>query len=431
MILKIFSVDELDISRGYKNGLKKIQSSSNFEKCMLIIWLLGPLIYLIERSPADVWLSALAIIFLIRSYIKKEWRWLKQNWFKFSIALWLTGLISAVLSPDPLFTFSQGFVWIRFPLYAVAVQTWLARDRDIRILMLLSMGLGMIIMCLILTAELIFSPLDASGVVKTRLTWPYGDLVPGGYLAKVSLPLFCVLIAIAVNKASKLSGYLGLIALIPLGYLFLTGERTNTILRVCSGIMSALVWRPKFLSLFILLIIQIFSVSLIFSLKPDLGKRFTGTFYESLPMVSVNSGHWGTWRSGIQQGLETPIIGVGPSGTRKTCSDLPELSPKWLPGKNLCANHPHNFYAQLFAETGLIGLFFGSCMMMSIIITCFKGRKIDPSCPMLGTAFVIPFAIFFPIQQFGSFFGQWNNLFIWFAIAFALSNLQNSKNKFI
>ena len=406
MILKKLSIDELDISKGYKTGLNKIKSSSNFEKSMLIMWLLGPFIYLIERSPADVWLSVLAIIFLIRSYKKNEWVWAKQSWFKFAIALWLTGLISALLSSDPYFTFSQGFVWIRFPLYAVAVQTWLAKDRDIRILMLISMCLGMIIMCLILTAELIIAPLDTNGLIKTRLTWPYGDLVPGGYLAKVSLPLFCILIAVAVNKASKLSGYFSLLALIPLGYLFLTGERTNTILRVCSGVMSALVWRPKFLALMTLLTIQVFSIIFLIYLKPDLGNRFTEKFYESLPMVSINSGHWGTWRSGLS-----------------------ENSPKWLPGKNLCANHPHNFYAQLFAETGLIGLIFGSCMIISIIFACYKGRKINPNCPMLGTAFVVPFAIFFPIQQFGSFFGQWNNLFIWFAIAFVLSNLQNSEDK--
>ena len=67
----------------------------------------------------------------------------------------------------------------KIPLYAVAVQTWLAKDRDIRILMLISMCLGMIIMCLILSAELIFSPIDPIfGGIKTRLTWPYGDLVP-------------------------------------------------------------------------------------------------------------------------------------------------------------------------------------------------------------------------------------------------------------
>ena len=151
--------------------------------------------------------------------LQKKWHWLKFTWFKFALALWLTGLTSALLSPDPYFTFSQGFIWIRFPLYAVAVQTWLARDRDIRILMLVSMCLGMLIMCFILGAELIFEPLDKDGLIKTRLIWPYGDLTPGGYLSKVSLPLFCILVAITVNRFSKVSGFYGLTAL---GHLRLT-----------------------------------------------------------------------------------------------------------------------------------------------------------------------------------------------------------------
>ena len=107
-----------------------------------------------------------------------------------------------LLVPDPLFTFQQGFVWIRFPLYVAAAQVWLAKDRDIRVLMLLSMLLGMLIICGILIAETLIEP-------KTRLTWPYGDHVPGGYIAKVSLPLFCVLMAIAVGKKSKAGMFSG------------------------------------------------------------------------------------------------------------------------------------------------------------------------------------------------------------------------------
>ena len=34
------------------------------------------------------------------------------------------------------------------------------------------------------------------------------------------------------------------------------------------------------------------------------------------------------------------------------------------------------------------------------------------------------FAFFFPLQQFGSFYGQWGNLFTWFAIGFALAQYQ-------
>ena len=44
---------------------------------------------------------------------------------------------------------------------------------------------------------------------------------------------------------------------------------------------------------------------------------------------------------------------------------------------------------------------------------------------MISIAFIIPLGLFFSLQQFGSFFGQWGNLFIWFAIGFALSQVQN------
>ena len=72
--------------------------------------------------------------------------------------LWLFGLFSALVSPDPLFSFGQGFVWIRFPLYVAAAQVWLAKDRDIRVLMLISMLVSMLIMCSILIAETFIEP---------------------------------------------------------------------------------------------------------------------------------------------------------------------------------------------------------------------------------------------------------------------------------
>jgi O-antigen ligase len=96
-----------------------------------------------------------------------------------------------------------------------------------------------------------------------------------------------------------------------------------------------------------------------------------------------------------------------------------------LPGKNYCGNHPHNFYVQLFSETGIIGLLIGCFMFGSITFTCYKARQENFNCPMAATAFVVPFALFFPLQQFGSFYGQWGNLFIWFAIAFAISQFQD------
>ena len=38
-----------------------------------------------------------------------------------------------------------------------------------------------------------------------------------------------------------------------------------------------------------------------------------------------------------------------------------------MPQVKLCGNHPHNFYLQLFGETGLFGLILGTLMIFNII----------------------------------------------------------------
>ena len=428
ILLNFISIPELDFSKGYSRGIEKIKKLSKFDRYMTIFWLLGPFIYLIERDPADLWITLIGVIFLIRCFIKKDWDWVSQLWFKLAIALWIFGLFSGLTSPDPFFSFAQGFVWIRFPMYVAAAQVWLAKDRDLRIMMFLSIMTGMLIMCAILIAETILEP-------KERLSWPYGDLVPGGYIAKVSLPVFCVLVAIAVSYKNKAGIFSGLIGLLSITVSVLTGERGNFLIRACGGMLAGLVFKTKFLLYALLLTVEISAVLIIAYSRPDLSNRFGKHFVEHIPLVNTSSSnpYWGSWRGGIQQGFLTPIKGIGPSGTRKTCINLEPNIPSWLPGKNYCGNHPHNFYVQLFAETGIIGLTIGFLMFMSLISTCYKARKENLNCPMSSTAFIVPLAFFFPLQQFGSFYGQWGNLFTWFAIGFAVSQYQGwrkTKNNF-
>ena len=334
MIFDSFSTSALNFSKSWKNGWNKINKLSLFDKYLTIFWFLGPLIYLIERDPADLWLTLISICFLFRCIKNHDWYWANQFWFKSALALWLFGLLSAITSPDPFFSFQQGFVWIRFPLYAAAAQVWLAKDRDIRIFMLISILVGMLIMCIILITEAIIEP-------KTRLTWPYGDLVPGGYIVKVSLPLFCVLVAIAVSYKNKVGFLSGIIALLTIVVSVLTGERTNFILRACAGILSSLIWKPKIRMLSILILIEILAVVFVMNVRPDLKKSFGEKFIEHIPLPwaeNVNEKqHWGSWRGGLQQGLITPIKGIGPSGTRYTCKNLDTNLPAWLPGKIIVA----------------------------------------------------------------------------------------------
>ena len=211
-----------------------------------------------------------------------------------------------------------------------------------------------------------------------------------------------------------------------------TGERSNFILVVCALIVSAIFYKFNFKKFFYISFFTIIISYFVIDNISSFTKRCTGNYIENcldqkgkhvnifdqIPILNFDNSYWGAWRGGIQQGLEKPILGVGPSGTRHTCG---YLKKHWLPGENFCGNHPHNFYIQLFAEVGLIGLVFGSIMIFHIIKSCYVIRRYYPENFMVSSVFVVPFGIFFPFQHYGSFYGQWGNLFIWFAIGFALS----------
>ena len=91
MILKLISISELDFATSWRVGLSKIKDLSRFDKYMTIFWLLGPFIYLIERDPADLWLTSICLIFLFKSFKSKNWEWSSQLWFKLALLLWIFG----------------------------------------------------------------------------------------------------------------------------------------------------------------------------------------------------------------------------------------------------------------------------------------------------------------------------------------------------
>ena len=72
MILKFISIPELNFSESWRIGWIKINSLSKVDKYMTLFWFLGPFIFLIERDPADLWLTTLSITFLFRCFSKND-----------------------------------------------------------------------------------------------------------------------------------------------------------------------------------------------------------------------------------------------------------------------------------------------------------------------------------------------------------------------
>lgn len=401
------------ISGLLRDTRRALADMPRWERYAHIFWLLGPFFLLIERSPADLWLSLLSIAFICRSVAKRDRSWLRIGWVRFGLLFWATCLLTAILSPLPVYSVGETIAWFRFPLFAMAVVFWLGHDRRLVYAMLLSIGCGMVVMSGILAAEMMIV-----GQKGGRLSWPYGDLVPGNYLAKACLPAFLVVVALATSAKSRVAGISALIALVSIIASLLTGERINFLIRACGGMLAAVAWKPKIGRVLALVAIEGVAVVMALVATPGLLWRFFTHFVSEIP-VHGDSAYFRAMAPGVLAFNESPIFGVGPGSLRILCPEITAGSAAYD-----CHPHPHNYYLQMLGEAGIVGLITGTLFLGSIIWACARPALRDRSNVVVATMWIVPFAFFWPIASTADFFGQWNNTFMWSSIAIALAGAQ-------
>ena len=399
-----------DLQRLIEDARTALVGLPKWEKPFHIFWLLGPFILLIERSPADAWLSILALAFVVRSLCRRDWTWLSHGWVRAAFIFWFVCLLSASLSIAPNYALGEAMSWFRFPLFAMATAFWLGRNQRLLYAMLLSTGIGMMLMTGILTAEMLIE-----GQKGGRLTWPYGDLVPGNYLAKACLPAFCVMVALAIGGKGKVPLLMGALASFSLALSVLAGERINLIIRLCAGVLAGISW--KFAWRRFGFVTAAFSLLLLAVLVSQGGMngRFTTAILDDLP-ITVDSDYYRVMGGGIIAFLDAPLLGIGTANYRDLCAVILSEGSAFR-----CDNHPHNFYIQMLAETGILGFAAGLFMISAMVKILFRAGRVKNQNVVAATAYIVPLGLFFPLQSTADFFGQWNNIFLWSAVALSMA----------
>jgi O-antigen ligase len=127
---------------------------------------------------------------------------------------------------------------------------------------------------------------------------------------------------------------------------------------------------------------------------------------------------------------DQPIFGHGPKMFRVICKN-----EKYATGIIYCTTHPHNFYIQLLAETGIIGfLFLFSALMFVIFIVLMQLKSIIlrqkrpltdyQVCLLTGILISL-----WPLTTNGNFFNNW--LMIIYSLPFGFFLQSNYSKKTI
>jgi O-antigen ligase len=402
-----------------QNAIFVFRSLSGSGKVAYGFWLLGPFILLIERTPADFWLTSICLIFICRAFVLDDFHWLKETWVRHSFFFLAICLTSAIYSDDVPYSLGETIAWFRFPVFAMAVVFWLGKNEHLLYGMLFSIGMAMVIMSSILFLEYFLI-----GQIGGRLSWPYGDLVPGNYLAKASMPVFVILAALISSSNTR-----SRICWLPIIYFtlaasVLSGERINFLIRCFAGVLAMVTYKLNKKNIFIVACLSLLSVLLMIWLDKSFVPNFVVRFVDQMP-ISSDSPYYRAAGPGIIAFLDNPFLGIGPGNLRNLCNVIIDGSQNFD-----CHPHPHNFYVQILGETGLLGIFAACLFIFSILATCWKSAREWQDNVLINTAWITPFVFFWPIASTPDFFGQWNNIFMWSAISIslALARLKNTGN---
>jgi len=371
--------------------------------------------------------------FLINCLKKKNFHYFNNFFFKFSIVFYIYLLINFLIQSENINTLSVIF-YFRYPLYVVSIYFFLDNKNN-----LFSDFLKVVSFLIILLGiDTIFQSIFKYNLIgleiieSFRASSFFGDeLILGSFIFRL-LPFVFLL---SIMKKKIFNDFTNSI-LITLSFLiiFLSGERTSMLLSVFLLIIYFFFLKKEkiieYLKIYFLVLVIAISVILLFSknyqyryiAEPlnDFSNNYKVTKdllegYDHEPKVIFFSGlHHNLMITSFRIFNDSKIFGSGPRSFRDVCND-------YKINRFSCDRHPHNFYFQLLAETGIVGfsfLIFIYALVIKEIYKISKEKKPKFRLRLCLIGFYI--AALWPIMPSGNFFNNWLSIMIYLPFPFYL-----------
>ena len=343
--------------------------------------------------------------------------------------------ISFFKAKDIMLSFESSLFYFRIGIFSCLI--WYLIDQDKNILAYFYYGLAICFLVLVVDGYVqYFTGTNLIGfkISENRVSSFFGDeLIMGSYLSRLFPLLFALFL---IKKKQKYEIYfIGFLFILVDLLIFMSAERAAFFYLNLSTIFIIILIKEyqKFrLVTFIIAIIFVFILSFNSS---ELNERMfiepakdMGLISNSKKAVIFTSQHDSLIRTSFNMFKDQPIFGHGPKMFRIICADK-----KYATGITPCMTHPHNFYIQLLAETGVIGFLFLLSALIYVIFTAlrqFKSIILKQKRPLTDYQVCLLAGIFvtvWPLIPNGNFFNNWLMITYSLPVGFYLQSIYSKK----
>jgi len=362
----------------------------------------------------------------------------------------------SIISENVSQSLKPSITYIRFGIFSLAIFFILEKRKDFKKYFYFVLSLTLVI----LIFDGYFQFFIGNNIFGYEVNRPdrlgglfFDELILGSYLGKI-LPVFCTF---SLFNKEYLNKY-HIITFILLIYLliFLSGERSAFLTTSLYLFLIA----PFFVSLkkgiFFFISVAILFGGIIMSNKNIKSRYFDQMIAHTIPNKAQHGKdyflpeHIGLFKNAIIIFKQNILFGGGVKTFRINCAYVDDkiIDPEkikfadvisnddckiYLQSKN-CSTHPHNYYLQLLAETGLFGFIFVFAIFLKLLLNYFKQiyylsrnkNKINISNNLILCGLI---SYIWPIITTGSFFNNWICSILFLQIGIYLYTLNYLKNK--
>ena len=408
-----------------------IKNSLYLEKLYLFLAIFIPIGLLISSGVSETFEILLIICFLIISFYKKDFKWLKKKYFWLLMLVWISLLINLFFSKNFNLSFLRNISFIENILFVFAFSLVIKKERNFNFVFNFFLVIATIVAFDIYFEY--FNNVNILGIKSydpSRIASFLGkELKIGAFMLGFSFISAAYYLEKYSNKSLnyKLFGFFLLIIFFI--SILLTGERANSLRAIIIMFLLIIFSEKKIFKykiIFLTIILLITMCSYIFSERVK--HRFNVIF---MPINNIgfvdafkDTQHAAHLYAARKMFEKFPFFGVGSKNFRVECYKGEYENKSYKRTAERCSTHPHQIYYELFSEFGLIGAFTILSVIFFILFESIKIYMKNKNLIHLASILFI-FSQFLPLIPSGSFFSAWGATIFW--LNFSILIFYNNK----